>query len=68
MKIIAENTYYCDECGETKGPLIELNDNGDGKIFICLECLQKAIELASPSVSTPPMHLEAFDGLFDAHD
>ena len=63
-----EDVFCCTECNTAKFPTVEFEDPNGDPFVICLDCLKKAIELASPSVSTPPMHLEAFDGLFDAHD
>ena len=45
MKIISENTYCCDECNETKGPLVELGPKGDEQVLVCLDCLKKAYAL-----------------------
>jgi hypothetical protein len=45
MNIISENTYCCDECNETKGPLVELGSKGDEQVLVCLDCLKKAYAL-----------------------
>ena len=47
--VIGNDTWtnsLCDECGERKNPVIELIDCGDSQIYICLDCLKKAVQLA----------------------